>query len=48
MVRKIQENIPDEILHQDLEKYRRRALELGASDALPSSLKTYPFISAPQ
>ena len=33
MVRKIIEKVPDEILQQDLEKYRQRALELGATDA---------------
>jgi len=33
MVRKIVEKIPDEVLQQDLEKYRQRALELGATDA---------------
>ncbi|MBI4187128.1 MAG: DUF2284 domain-containing protein [Chloroflexi bacterium] len=33
MVRKIQERIPEEMLLQDLEKYRRRAIELGAADA---------------
>jgi len=33
MVRKIVEKIPDEVLQQDLERYRRRALEVGATDA---------------
>ena len=33
MVRKIVEKVPDEMLQQDLEKYRQRALELGATDA---------------
>ncbi|MFC2002569.1 DUF2284 domain-containing protein [Chloroflexota bacterium] len=33
MVRKIVEKAPPEVLQQDLEKYRRRALELGATDA---------------
>ena len=33
MVRKIVEKIPEEVLQQDLEKYRQRALELGATDA---------------
>ena len=33
MVRKIVEKVPDELLQQDLEKYRRRALEIGATDA---------------
>ena len=33
MVRKIVEKVPDEQLQQDLEKYRQRALELGATDA---------------
>ena len=33
MVRKIVEKIPNEVLLQDLEKYRQRALELGATDA---------------
>jgi predicted metal-binding protein len=33
MVRKIVDVIPDEQLEKDLEKYRRRAIELGATDA---------------
>jgi predicted metal-binding protein len=33
MVRKIVEKVPDGLLQQDLEKYRQRALELGATDA---------------
>ena len=33
MVRKIVESVPDEQLHKDLEKYRQRAIELGATDA---------------
>jgi len=33
VVRKIVEKVPDEVLQQDLEKYRQRALELGATDA---------------
>ena len=33
MVRKIVEKIPDEVLQQDLERYRQRAIELGATDA---------------
>lgn len=33
MVRKIVERVPDEVLQQDLEKYRLRALQLGATDA---------------
>lgn len=33
MVRKILETIPDEQLQKSLEKYRQRALELGATDA---------------
>jgi len=33
MVRKIVEKVPDEQLQKDLEKYRQRALELGATDA---------------
>jgi len=33
MVRKIVERVPDEVLQKDLEKYRQRALELGATDA---------------
>jgi len=33
MVRKIVEKIPDEVLQQDLERYRQRALQLGATDA---------------
>ncbi len=33
MVRKIVERVPDEQLQKDLEKYRQRALKLGATDA---------------
>jgi len=33
MVRKIVARVPDEQLQNDLEKYRQRALELGATDA---------------
>ena len=33
MVRKIVEKVPDEQLQKDLEKYRQRAVELGATDA---------------
>ena len=33
MVRKIVERVPEEMLQQDLEKYRQRAVELGATDA---------------
>ncbi|MFQ5996270.1 MAG: DUF2284 domain-containing protein [Dehalococcoidales bacterium] len=33
MRRKIVEKVPEEQLQQDLEKYRQRALELGATDA---------------
>ena len=33
MVRKILEQVPLEVLQQDLEKYRQRAIELGATDA---------------
>ncbi len=33
MVRKIVERVPEEVLQQDLEKYRQRAIELGATDA---------------
>lgn len=33
MVRKILEKVPDEVLARDLEKYRQRAIELGATDA---------------
>ncbi len=33
MVRKIMENVPEEQLQQDLERYRQRAIELGATDA---------------
>ena len=33
MVRKIVEKVPEEQLQKDLEKYRQRALELGANDA---------------
>jgi len=32
MSRKIVEKVPDEVLQRDLEKYRRRAIELGATD----------------
>lgn len=33
MVRRIVEVVPEEMLQQDLEKYRQRAIELGATDA---------------
>lgn len=33
MVRKIVPQVAEELLHQDLERYRRRAIELGATDA---------------
>ena len=33
MVRKIMERVPDDILLQDLERYRQMAIELGATDA---------------
>ncbi|MFC1951889.1 DUF2284 domain-containing protein [Chloroflexota bacterium] len=33
MVRKIVEQVPEEMLQQDLEKYRQKAIELGATDA---------------
>jgi predicted metal-binding protein len=33
MVRKIVERVSDEVLRRDLERYRQRALELGATDA---------------
>jgi len=33
MLRKIVEKIPDEQLQKDLERYRQRAIELGATDA---------------
>ena len=33
MVRKVVESVPDELLQQDLAKYRQRAIELGATDA---------------
>ena len=33
MIRKIIDNIPDERVQQDLEKFRQRAIELGANDA---------------
>jgi predicted metal-binding protein len=33
MVRKIVETVPDEMLKHDLEKYRQKAIELGATDA---------------
>ena len=33
MVRKIVETVPEEVLQRDLEKYRQKAIELGATDA---------------
>ncbi len=33
MIRKILEEVPNEVLQQDLEKYRQRTLDLGATDA---------------
>lgn len=33
MIRKIVEKVPEEILKQDLERYRQQAIELGATDA---------------
>jgi len=33
MVRKIVEHVPDDVLEADLERYRLRAIELGAADA---------------
>lgn len=33
MVRKIVEKVPDDVLKSDLEKYREKAIELGATDA---------------
>jgi predicted metal-binding protein len=33
IVRKIVENVPDEVLKKDLERYRKMAMELGATDA---------------
>ena len=33
MSRKIVERVPDEVLQQDLEKYRQKAIELGATEA---------------
>jgi predicted metal-binding protein len=33
MVRKIVEKVPQEVLQADLEKYRQKAIELGATDA---------------
>ena len=33
MVRKVVEHVPDSVLQQDLQRYRKRAIELGASDA---------------
>lgn len=33
MVRKILEKVPEERLHQDLERYRKMAISLGATDA---------------
>jgi len=34
MARKILENVPEDILRNDLERYRLKALELGATDAV--------------
>ncbi len=33
MVRRIIEKVPDKVLKNDLEKYRHRAIELGATDS---------------
>lgn len=33
MSRRIMENVPNEIVQRDLERYRQRAIELGATDA---------------
>jgi predicted metal-binding protein len=33
MVRKFVEKVPEQVLQQDLQRYRQRAIELGASDA---------------
>ena len=33
MVRKVKNHVPEEELRQDLERYRQRAIELGATDA---------------
>lgn len=33
MVRKVVARVPDEVLQRDLERYRQRAIELGATDA---------------
>ncbi len=33
VVRKIVDKVPDEVLQQDLKKYRQRVIELGATDA---------------
>ena len=33
MVRKIAEDIPNDVLEADLERYRQRAIELGATEA---------------
>jgi len=33
MVRKVVESVPDDVLQQDLTRYRQRAIELGATDA---------------
>ena len=33
MVRKIMKEVPSDVLQKDLEKYRKRAIELGATDA---------------
>ncbi len=33
MVRKMLADIPDELVHQDLEKFRQLAIDLGATDA---------------
>lgn len=33
MIRQVVKHVPAELLQEDLERYRRRALELGAADA---------------
>jgi predicted metal-binding protein len=38
MVRKIVEHVPDDVLQEDLERYRRKAIDLGAMD--PKTIST--------
>lgn len=40
MVRKIVEKFPEDLLKEDLEKYRKKAIELGATDAKIISTET--------